>query len=314
MAVPRTAVLLLCALAGAYAQYEPVCNPANYSLTPSIPIPELPQQFSAVVEANIVQWNRTIIAREYFDEVGNRGRLEINFNSTRGNQLGIYDYNLGEIFLIPNPYTGDDCAVQLISQSRARMRVFGFQLVNGSVHIGTVSSFFQLAGNVSANYLGVEDVRGIPCDHWQTCVIRSSNNSYTLDYYFSTEDWSFTVNPNGGPIPVQIILTGSLNTNPVSDLYHIYTFVNFVSGPSSVPDEVFEVPTGLACRGRIPGQPLPTLPDFFSTYVETVTPSQRTASVIRVSQSAWVCLCVLNVWCALCDLINVVLAAKPRLD
>ena len=291
MFVRRTAVLLLCALAVANAQsgsgdYEPACDPDTYSLPPSPPIPELPGQFSAVVEANIVQWNRTILVREYFDEVGNRGRLEVNFNSTRGNQVGIYDYNLGEIFLIPNPFTGDGCGVQLISQSTRLLRVFGFELVNGSVHIGSVSHFFRLDGNVTARYMGVETVRGIPCNRWQTCVIRSSNNSYTVDYYFSTDDWSFTANPSGGPIPVQVVLTASLNTSPLSYFYHIYTFVDFVSGPNSVPDEVFMVPTGLACTGRIPGQPLPTLPDFFSAYIEVVTPSQQTASVARVSQFA----------------------------
>ena len=279
----RVTVLLLCALTVVCAQPMPFCNQSYYTTSPNPPIPNLPRQFSAVIEANYLQSNMSALAREYFDEIGNRGRFELN------GILGIFDYNLNEVFLIPDPYNGNSCTVRRATALSPQMtQFFGFRMVNGSVLIGTVAHFFRLNSNGSANYLGQENVRGITCNHWQTCTVRG-NRSYTLDYYFSTADWSFTANPSGSQIPVQIILEGW--TNDRSYVNHIYSFVDFMSGPPSVPDEVFMVPTGLACRGRIPGQPLPTLPNsgFFTTYIESVFPVRQLASVVRVGLLTSVC-------------------------
>ena len=279
----RVTVLLLCALTVVCAQPMPFCSQSNYTTSPNPPIPNLPRQFSAVIEANYLQSNMSALAREYFDEIGNRGRFELN------GILGIFDYNLNEVFLIPDPYNGNSCTVRRATALSPQMtQFFGFRMVNGSVLIGTVAHFFRLNSNGSANYLGQENVRGITCNRWQTCTVRG-NRSYTLDYYFSTADWSFTANPSGSQIPVQIILEGW--TNDGSYVNHIYSFVDFMSGPPSVPDEIFMVPTGLACRGRIPGQPLPTLPNsgFFSTYIESVFPVRQLASVVRVGLLTSVC-------------------------
>ena len=279
--VRRVTGLLLCIFTFAYVlsgDCRPtlVCDPSDYTTSPNPPIPDLPRQFSAVIEANFVQLDQSALVREYFDEIGNRGRFEIAHSSSA--IVGIFDYNLGEVFLIPDPNTGDGCSVHnLIRQSS--LSFFGFRIVNGSVHIGTVGRFFRLSSNVSANYLGQEDVRGIMCDHWQTCTVME-NKSYTLDYYFSTADWAFSANPNGSQIPVQVVLNESQSATP--NLNHIYSFVDFVSGPQSVPDKVFMVPTGLPCRGRIPGQPLPALPNFFTVYSETVSQARQTARYARV--------------------------------
>ena len=236
MAVARRAtVLLLCALTVVCAQPMPLCNQSSYTTSPNPPIPNLPQQFSAVIEANYLESNQSALAREYFDEIENRGRFELNAI------LGIFDYNLNEVFLIPDPYTGDSCTVQMASALSPQMsHFFGFRMENGSVLIGTVAHFFQLNSNDSANYLGQEYVRGIMCDHWQTCTVMR-NKSCTIDYYFSTADWKFTANPNGSQVPVQVILNGW--TNDGLYVNHVYSFVDFVSGPWSVPDEVFMVPT-----------------------------------------------------------------------
>lgn len=161
-------------------------------------------------------------------------------------------------------------------------RTFGFQLVNGSVHIGSVLGFFGLVDGANPRYLGPEIARGIPCLRWQTCHVLD-NNSYTLDYLFSAEDWMDAY--SDGPVPVQIRLLGSrLDGNgQVLRINHTYNFVAFNSGPDSVPDEVFVVPNGLACRGRIPGIPLPVLPPYFSMYLENVRAETKESQIIRVS-------------------------------
>ena len=281
-------VFLLSFLPGAVPQgVDPVCNLVDFGSTPpDPPLPELPQQFSALIEGNLGHRKQTINLREYFDEIGNRGRIEIAGTNENGTfeTIGIFDYDDAEIFLIPDRF-GDEmseCGVRLIAEpTRFLNQTFGFQMVNGSVHIGSVLGFFQLVGDANPIYLEPEIVRGIPCDHWQTCHVLV-NNSYTLDYYFSAENWTDAY--SDGPVPVQIRLKGSrLDQNGVLMINHTYNFVAFNSGPDSVPDEVFVVPTGLACRGRIPGIPLPVLPPYFSMFLEAVTPDTQTVQFFRVS-------------------------------
>ena len=267
--------------------YEPICDPEDYRAPLAMPFPQIPQQFSTVVEANFVESrnrsNSTVNVVEYFDTDGNRGRMEFSANGFK--EVGIFDYDDGEIFFIPDLETGDDCSVRIISESDPFVMVtFGFMRVNGSVHIGTVQNFFDLSDNTNATYIGTEWVRGIFCNRWQTCTTLE-NNSFTLDYYFSVEDWDLAY--NNSPIPVQIVLNASrLEDGNPENIYHIYNFVNFNSGPDAVPEEVFQVPIGLVCTGRIPGLSLPTLPVYFSTYIEAVVENDdMEVDLVRVSVS-----------------------------
>ena len=275
-------VVLLCFIGVAFGQYMPVCDPANYTGPPPIPLPNFPTQFSAVIEANLGQQNSTWNVREYFDEVGNRGRFEIT-TFGRSTIVGIFDYDDGEIFMITG---GDTCEVSLIADPATRSffaqtPIFGFEDgVNGSVHIGTVRDFF-LQRNSNATYLGVEDVRGIPCNRWQTCTVLE-NNSYTLDYYFAVENWDFAL--GDGPTPVQVVLNAlNARSGVIKLLNHIYSFVSYDTGPRSVPNKVFTVPFGLLCTGHIPGRPVPSFPEYFSLTVEAVQRSRQAVVVYKVS-------------------------------
>ena len=251
--------------------YMPVCNALDpiYSDSPDPPLPTLPTQFSAIVEANIIQWNSTIIVTELFDEIGNRGKMTYVLNEFEF--IGIYDYNVGEIFYIADLETGSECVVLLIADRTEFLNeTFGFRIVNGSVHIGTVSNFFGITSNLPVRYIGDFVVRGINCYRWQVCV-SEVNNSYTLEYDFAVDSWDYAYNVT--PIPIQITLNGQRvndEDGEVEVLNHIYAFVGFNSGPRSVPVEEFQVPLGLSCKGRIPGLETPTLPDYFSYYVEAI--------------------------------------------
>ena len=279
-----TVIALLCLLAAAYGSdmYMPVCNASDpiYSDSPDPPLPTLPTQFSAIVEANIGQWNRTIFVTDVFDEIGNRGKLTHVSYDTEA--TGIYDYNVGEIFHITDLETGSECVVYPIAATTEFLNeTFGFRIVNGSVHIGTVSNFFGIANNLPVRYIGDSVVRGIDCYRWQACV-SEVNNSYTLEYDFAADSWNYAYNVT--PIPIQITLNGQRvndEDGEVEVLNHIYAFVGFNSGPRSVPDEEFQVPLGLSCKGRIPGLETPTLPDYFSYYVEAI--EGKDSFVLRVS-------------------------------
>lgn len=262
-----------------------MCDPSQAEAV-SKPFPPLPQQFSTTIEANILSKNMEISVRDYFDEIGNRGRMEISRNG--GFSYAVFDYGLQEVFLLPDflSESGEDCVVRKIAEDNNFVSVtFGFTLQNGSVHIGTASHFFSIANFSALRYMGNDEpIRGIPCDHWQSCYSTDSS-SYTIDYYFSRTDADWMSAYRDDPVPVQIILNG-VRENEDEDGFHnvtnIYSFVAFNAGPDAVPDDVFKIPTGVSCKGRILGQALPMLPNFFSTYIESVYGRTKTVYVARV--------------------------------
>ena len=92
-------VVLLCSVGVVFGQYVPICNTADFNGSSSVPPPSFPTQFSVVIEANFGQDNRTSDIKEYVDEVGNRGRIEISSTNFVANTVvGIFDYDDGEIF------------------------------------------------------------------------------------------------------------------------------------------------------------------------------------------------------------------------
>jgi hypothetical protein len=227
---------------------------------------------------------------EYYDGPGNRGRLEFGFNGSSG--IDIFDYNLGEIFRIPDFRTGDDCRVSPIAEDRFVNFTFGIQNVNGSVHIGPPSMFVEaLRDDSITQYVGEDMVRGIPTQRWQACVNRE-NISYLINYYFATEPWDYEGQSqkldSTQMVPVQFTLnTTRISNGTIRNIYHIYTVVDFRAGPDSVPDSLFQVPNGLACTGRFPGQPVPQIPQFFSAYSERVsrTSDDNSIRTTKVSSS-----------------------------
>ena len=255
------------------ADFTPICDPDDFQ-TPTNPIPGLPDQFSFTIEGNLIERNSSAIMTEYYDGPGNRGRLEFGRNGSSG--IAIFDYSLGEIFSIPDFITGEDCRVYPIANNRFINFTFGIENRNGTIHIGSPSTFVEGLRDVSATrYVGEDIVRGIPTQRWQACFNRE-NISYLIDYYFVAEDWNYEGQgqklDSTQMVPVQFTLnTTRIDSNgTIRNIYHIYSVVDFRAGPDSVPESVFQVPNGLACTGRFPGQPVPQIPQFFSTYIQQV--------------------------------------------
>ena len=69
--------------------------------------------------------------------------------------------------------------------------------------------------------------------------------------------------------PVSIEVVGQrMDNGTLRDIRDTINYVSFQDGSDAVPDEVFQVPTGLPCRGRKAGKPLPPFPRFFSSRFE----------------------------------------------
>ena len=273
--------------------FMPICDPDNFEPA-GLPVPDLPDQFSFTIEGNLLEHNSTSVMTEYYDGPGNRGRLEFGFNGSSG--IAIFDYDEGEIFVMPDFSTGGDCRVYPIAESRFINFTFGIENRNGSIHIGSPRTFVeQLRDDSVTRYIGEDKVRGIPTQRWQACY-GAENISYLIDYYFVAEAWSYEEQDRNlemtEMVPVLITLNATRIINgTIRNIYHIYTVVDFKAGPDSVPDAVFQIPNGLACAGRFPGRPIPSLPEFFSTSVQEVSsvdvpPTIRT---LRVRLHVYVC-------------------------
>lgn len=256
---------------------------------PSQPLPtELPRQFSVHVEANLLERNRTVWVHEFYDDVNNRGSITFIQGGVR--EQVIYDYDKEEVFLFPDTMRGTECSVFPLTESRTLNFTFGITRVNGSIHIGSTSAFLGLLVNdIPTQYMGPSNVRGTPALRWQACVT-SGPFSFFADYYYTTTDsWTYATvgNPEEFDLTLtQIIVRGNgLVNDTVNNFYHVYSAFGYQSGPASVPERAFSVPTGTACVGRIRGLPVPEVPNFFSTYVQYVDSMSDTPQVItgRVS-------------------------------
>lgn len=257
-------------------QLVQICDPDDFVPNPdSPPLPDIPNQFVSTIEGNLLSRSQTFVIKEYYDQVGDRGRIEIAANGTQ--TTGIFDYNLGEIFVMTNRDGEEDCNVYEISANSQFFlgRVFGFSEVNGTVHIGSPAAFLEMIReNSTSIYRGTDMIRGVPVQRWESCVTLP-NNSYVVNYYFGAQsNWTFS----GGQLDMSVMIPVEFNLNAsfinrfgIDNAYNIYSFVNFQSGPDSVPDDVFQVPTGVACKGRLPGQAVPTLAGTFFARIEILT-------------------------------------------
>lgn len=271
-------------------QFRQVCNPSDpmWDRMGSELIPTFPRQFSFLVEASIVNENRSLWVQEFFDDVNNRAAVTFFNDGTR--EHVILDYTNDEVFIIPGFDNESECTVHPLTTDRFINFTFGVTNVNGSLHIGSARQLLlALEDDTPARFIGFETIRGVPSLRYQACI-DLDNLSFVADYSYTTDNWTYStlINPEDyNMVLSQLVIQGnSLNKGNLSNFYHVYSIVAFQSGPSSVPDRALTVPVGLACRGRIPGIPVPVIPKFFSTYIQYVdlnSATNKEVNTVRVS-------------------------------
>ena len=255
------------------------CIPVvNGSANPSgVPLPSFPQQFSVQVEASLTNRNSTARFVEYYDGVGQRGRIEGYFSAAY--QFGpptrftyVADFKTDQGFRIEFP---DSSAVncEVVRLENDRFTQFTFHTLpgpNGTIQIGSANDLFQFAGQLKDQevYMGQEYARGVLTDHWQYCY-RTMNVSYVIDYYFAVEGWGLPQNASRTPILATVFGINQDEDFGIRVINHTYTFTAF--DPSPLGDDVFAVPEGVVCKNRKNLKPLPPLDGikFFSSIFES---------------------------------------------
>jgi len=223
-------------------------------------LPSIPDEWTATIEANIVNKNYSIHMDEWHDQINDRGRVDIFSYREHGMTSSIYDF-ANQVYYHTNT---SGC----FWGSTDRISGFNFLTTHtgGSTHLTTTQRLMALASNATHAYVGTGSVRGILCDMWETNVTCAYSNSsytdpcdmnYTLRWFFSEAHWTIPENSEAVRVPVRIDLSGQKmlrydwSTRTVRDppilteIYHVYDYVKFQPGTPDPAD--FERPCGQTC-------------------------------------------------------------------
>lgn len=223
--------------------------------TANPPLPELPTQFEAIIEANIVNKNYTVHMLEWYDQVNDRGRVDWYSNRKHMGSSSIYDFARDHYYHVNKSgcYWGD---IKHIANKRAFMST-----KTATPHLTWTANLWRFGGDREEIYMGQEAARGILCNKWRSSSIcegfgNACDYNYTLDYFFSVPSWS-SPEAESTQIPIRAVLKGRkrvrfdyrtqqpLPTAIVTEFYHIYDFTKFHLGSPSASN--FERPCGMIC-------------------------------------------------------------------
>ena len=256
-----------------------ICTlPIPSPLAPSLP--NITNQFTTRVEANIENRGYTVTLVEYYDEPNNRGRLDFSRSGRRTLTL-IYTYTDNQWFSI----NGSVCTAHLLSPNvtfQAFPVTFDSQ---GNAHIRGVADILRFGRQYNETYVGREIVRGITADHWRSCMTTRRGGNMSLDWYFAAANWTTTSDGT----PVRLVIEGvdpdrnSASNGSVGSHYfkHSYEFVFFT--PGQADNELFQIPHGLFCDGSQVAKNLPPVPNQFFARLQAIDAINNTVQEFSVS-------------------------------
>jgi len=197
------------------------------------PLPVLPNQFIVDVEANIIDQNLTLSQIEYYDFTNLRSRFEIN--TLNSETVILEDIKNNKAFNVTNGICVSDGPLN-----------------NFTASLRTVNQLLQFGAEYNETYVGVSNVRGVPCNSWISNILYTSGSvvhNLTLQFYFTVPSWGFR-EENVTTKPMRATLIGT-RTYPNTTVYlvnHYYEFINFIA---KQPDEtLFAYP--VACGYNVP--------------------------------------------------------------
>ena len=111
-------------------------------------------------------------------------------------------------------------------------------------------------------------------NQWQSCITRQNGQAiFTLDYFFTTEDFKPLGVSTPSQIPIRAVLKGIMNENGNSrDFHTIFEYLE-IKAVDRLPVDTFSLPTFMICEGaRMRGiQEFPRLPYSMSYILERVS-------------------------------------------
>jgi len=181
--------------------------------------PTLPLAYEVNIESNFVSRNLTWNLREYQDQTKGFSRYEVI--NGMGYYVIIEDHNKGIIYNITN---GNTCTSNPLTSNTTFLPSW----------ISTATDILRM-GNMT--YVGTATVRGVPCNQWQTQIVRRNGTRIiNIQTFFAVDYWGYS-NSNWGQKPMRAMFNGTGFTS--SGTPYTFTsyqeFVNFVPQPP-LPD------------------------------------------------------------------------------
>ncbi|XP_067677435.1 uncharacterized protein [Haliotis asinina] len=273
------AVISILVMIIAHAHSTPMCSTdPSATVGPNDPrLPKvMPPEYQVHIEGAIINKFQTVVADEYVST--SEGVSLMTITQDDNEETIILNTNTNESYHIIN----GECTVY--NQSMDPNDVFlggrsGKSAIPHGYSTGSVLRFAQRYGEV---YKGQTTVRGIQCDHWQSCMYWGYLGvNFTLDYYFTVQNWTTA---DGSPqIPVRAEIVGYQNLlgpGPGSSFHHIYDYTGY---RSEIQDESkLETPNGVACKGRKETREMPQLQAQYQYREEIADLMLNTVSEIDV--------------------------------
>ncbi|XP_013409792.1 uncharacterized protein LOC106173269 [Lingula anatina] len=257
--------------------------PCPHSVSPSPtgkkPVITLAQQFQINIECNILQKNTSFDIIEYVDEINNKAAVFTTSSYHSVSQF--YNYEKYEIFTVIN----GTCTTKDM-RANGSYGFIGYTPGKSGGHVMSVKDLLMFGEEYNDTYVGPATVRGIPVDHWTTCVHAPAFNiTVTMDYYFNRPEYKTS---SGDVVPVRLAINGtSPNTRDPSgklqpgshEFRHNYEFIYYK--PGAMDPTIFQTPKGVVCPGRINIKSLPNITDQFTLDGETVHQSSKSVDMIK---------------------------------
>ena len=228
-------------------------------------IPTLPQRFKAVVEANILNKNRTWLMEEYYDYNASKAKRSFKYLNYLYTVFEDFSNSQDERWVYIQDTSDLDsvisCNLYSYSDSQGSSGIFSSQDSTTGKLVSS-NEWFQFGSEFGEIYLGEDyylpnGVRGIYKSRaWYRNIILNYYNSttqynrtynYDLIYYFSPKNWTFYgKNQGNGEIPLRARIDGQHNydygngTVIISPFEHYYDYVAFATGDAAFDgDDVF---------------------------------------------------------------------------
>jgi hypothetical protein len=195
-------------------------------------MPALPNQFSAVIEANIVHLNLSIHMHEFYDIPGNRTRTDLFHGDTGAETTSIFDFANNHYWhseQIAHRGSVNTCQWGLVDHVRGKeFRFWDMERTrddslespgvsgSGEPHLTTSESIFGFGRELGETYDGKHSVRGIMSDKWSRLDCGKTHHcceqNMTTSFYFSQAGWSMPED-NGERVPTRVEIIGSSYRN-----------------------------------------------------------------------------------------------------
>jgi hypothetical protein len=231
-----------------------------------IPLPNITNQFTVHIEANIENKGYTVNSVEYYDEPNDRGRLDFSGGSY-GESSVIYNYDEQEWLHINATHC---TAYPLLSNTTFLAFPVNFD-IHGNAHIRGIADVLKFGKKYGESYIGQDEVRGIKADEWKTCMDTRSGGTMSVHWFFEADTWTM----DGHKTPLRMVVEGMDRSTPQSDnqadwhyFKHSYDFVFYEPGPSS--NSVFQIPRGMFCAGTKIAKNIPTISEQFTAQLQMV--------------------------------------------